>query len=47
MQVATVMHPMQHAAGVATFYATPRQSHPHYSSVSIFQVTNLISGEIY
>lgn len=35
MQVATVMHPMQHA-GVATYYASPRQTHPHYSSVSIF-----------
>lgn len=34
MQVATVMHPMQHAGGVATYYATPRPTHPHYSSVS-------------
>jgi hypothetical protein len=36
MQVATVMHPMQHAGGVATYYATPRPTHPHYSSVSIY-----------
>ncbi|XP_050529677.1 protein alan shepard isoform X4 [Daktulosphaira vitifoliae] len=35
MQVATVMHPMQHAGGVATYYATPRPpAHPHYSSVN-------------
>ncbi|XP_022177797.1 protein alan shepard isoform X5 [Myzus persicae] len=34
MQVATVMHPMQHAGGVATYYATPRPTHPHYSSVN-------------
>lgn len=32
MQVATVMHSMQHG-GVATYYATPRPN-PHFSSVS-------------
>jgi len=38
MQVATVMHPMQHAGGVATYYATPRPTHPHYSSVSTYML---------
>lgn len=40
MQVATVMHPMQHAGGVATYYATPRPTHPHYSSVSTNKLIN-------
>ncbi|XP_050439956.1 protein alan shepard isoform X3 [Adelges cooleyi] len=35
MQVATVMHSMQHAGGVATYYAAPRPpAHPHFSSVN-------------
>ncbi|VVC44751.1 Hypothetical protein CINCED_3A018261 [Cinara cedri] len=34
MQVATVMHPIQHGGGMATYYATPRQNHHHYSSVN-------------
>jgi len=40
MQVATVMHPMQHAGGVATYYATPGPTHPHYSSVSTNKFIN-------
>lgn len=35
MQVATVMHPIQHGGGMAAYYVTPRQNHHQYSSVSI------------